>query len=278
MMTTATSPDIAESLAAACTTGSARLARLLAPLAGAAVQAEPGSATAAAAQPWGEQLNGPCLAWAMETEQQALLALLPLADGLLLHNAQGSEETVEALKKVTRELHHCALPTGFESRGTRAAMVPSGATLLHEAKLSAEAAALPIALAAADSRAATLWIVGFAQRADVLGTAGLYLGTGMRSKPRGKRMSQVPNYVRSLLRIDLSITVTLAAKKLPVADIMELAPGAMIQFDKPCEEQLEMEVNGRSVGRGEAVKVGDKFGIRLTSLILPGERLVALGG
>lgn len=86
------------------------------------------------------------------------------------------------------------------------------------------------------------------------------------------RVENLPIYTRSLLHIEVPVTVTLAAKKQPVGKIVELAPGSIIQFDKSCEEMLDLEVGGQVVGQGEAVKVGDKFGIRLTSLIMPLER------
>jgi flagellar motor switch/type III secretory pathway protein FliN len=50
-----------------------------------------------------------------------------------------------------------------------------------------------------------------------------------------------------------------------------------LQFEKSCEELLDLEVNGQAVAVGEAVKVGDKFGIRVTSMILPEERFLPIG-
>lgn len=88
----------------------------------------------------------------------------------------------------------------------------------------------------------------------------------------------LPGYAKSLLRIRVPVIVTLAAKKQPVGRILELGPGSIIQFDKSCEEMLEMHVNHQLVGEGEAVKVGDKFGIRLTSLVVPGERFKPVRG
>jgi flagellar motor switch protein FliN/FliY len=82
----------------------------------------------------------------------------------------------------------------------------------------------------------------------------------------------LPSYGKSLLRIKVPVIVTLAAKRQPLGRIVELGPGSIIQFDKSCEEMLEMHVNDQIVAEGEAVKVGDKFGIRVTSLVVPGER------
>lgn len=92
------------------------------------------------------------------------------------------------------------------------------------------------------------------------------------SGPDASLFPVLPGYAKSLLRIKVPVIVTLAAKKQPVGRIVELGPGSIIQFDKSCEEMLEMHVNEQLVGEGEAVKVGDKFGIRLTSLVVPGER------
>ncbi len=83
-------------------------------------------------------------------------------------------------------------------------------------------------------------------------------------------------YSRSLLKVEVPVTVTLAAKKQPVSKIVELVPGSIIQFDKPCDEMLELEVAGQPVAQGECVKVGDKFGLRITSMILPGESFHSL--
>ena len=83
-------------------------------------------------------------------------------------------------------------------------------------------------------------------------------------------------YSRSLLKVRVPVTVTLAAKKQPIGKIIELAPGSIIAFDKSCDEMLELEVSGHRIAEGECVKVGDKFGLRITSLILPDEEMRSL--
>lgn len=90
-------------------------------------------------------------------------------------------------------------------------------------------------------------------------------------KPRATEAS-LPTYARSLLRIKVPVIVTLAQKRQPLGRVIELGPGSIIQFDKSCEEMLELDVGGRRVATGEAVKVGDKFGLRITSVVLPDER------
>ena len=91
-------------------------------------------------------------------------------------------------------------------------------------------------------------------------------------RPGKPRLGDLPNYTRSLLRIKVPVVVTLAEQRQPLSRIVELGPGSLIQFEKSCEEMLEMSVGGRSIATGEAVKVDDKFGLKITSIVLPGER------
>jgi flagellar motor switch protein FliN/FliY len=87
-------------------------------------------------------------------------------------------------------------------------------------------------------------------------------------------IEKLPNYSRSLLRIKLPVVVTLARKREPVDRIVKLGPGSIIQFEKSCEDTLDMEIGGLPVATGEAIKVGDKLGLRVDSMILPEERFL----
>jgi len=71
---------------------------------------------------------------------------------------------------------------------------------------------------------------------------------------------------KSLLRINSDVTVTLARKSLPVDRILSFVPGVMIQFDKACDTPLSIEIDDRTIARGEVVKVGDKFGVRILEI------------
>jgi len=109
--------------------------------------------------------------------------------------------------------------------------------------------------------------------------APLAPGDAGPSRPARKVESpeQLPTYARSLLHIKVPVMVTLAEKRQSLSRILEFGPGAIIQFDKSCEDPLCLEVGGQPVALGEAVKVGEKFGLRITSMILPGERFRSVG-
>lgn len=89
-------------------------------------------------------------------------------------------------------------------------------------------------------------------------------------------LRRLPIYARSLLHVKVPVVVTLATKKESVSDILNLGPGAILQFTKSCEEPLDLSVGSRPIAKGEAVKVGEKFGLRIMSMLLPSDRYITL--
>jgi flagellar motor switch protein FliN/FliY len=87
-----------------------------------------------------------------------------------------------------------------------------------------------------------------------------------------QRLTQLPSYARSLLRIRVPVLVTLAQTRQPTSRVLDLAPGTILHFSKPCDEPLTLSVGNCDVAVGETVKVGDKFGLRLTSMVMPEEK------
>ena len=90
-------------------------------------------------------------------------------------------------------------------------------------------------------------------------------------------LRRLPNYARSLLKVSVPLSVTLASKKQRLSDITQLVPGSILQFDKSCDEMLELRVANETIAVGEAVKVKDNFGLRVTCMTLPSERFQSIG-
>lgn len=88
----------------------------------------------------------------------------------------------------------------------------------------------------------------------------------------------LPTYTRSLLKIQVPVVASLATTNLPVGRILEIGPGSIIQFDQSCEQPLSLAVGDNPFAVGEAVKVGEKFGIRITSMVMPEERFWSVRG
>lgn len=93
---------------------------------------------------------------------------------------------------------------------------------------------------------------------------------GMQSKTFSK--DDLPGFSHSLLRVCLPVAVVLARKREPIKKILELGVGSIVQFDKSCDEMIELEVDKTLVASGEAVKVGEMFGLRISAIHLPQER------
>jgi flagellar motor switch protein FliN/FliY len=72
---------------------------------------------------------------------------------------------------------------------------------------------------------------------------------------------------RGLLRIRVPIQLTLASQRKSIQEIIELGPGSIVKFEKTFDEPLELQVNDRTIAHGEVVKVGDKFGVRISGLV-----------
>ncbi len=77
------------------------------------------------------------------------------------------------------------------------------------------------------------------------------------------------NYRERVLNLKAPVSVTLARKRVPLNGVLDIVPGTMLMFDKTCDELLELEVGGHPIATGEAVKVGDKFGLRIRTLGAP---------
>lgn len=81
-------------------------------------------------------------------------------------------------------------------------------------------------------------------------------------------------YCRSVLHVEVPVVVTLASKRMPIDQVLKLVPGVMIQFEKPCDSPMTLELGGTAIARGEVVKIGDKFGIRISEIVRPAERFI----
>ena len=63
--------------------------------------------------------------------------------------------------------------------------------------------------------------------------------------------------------------VEIGRRRMPLAEVLGWEPGTMIELTKPADEELELRVNALPVAKGSAVKVGEKFGLRVQRTSLP---------
>lgn len=84
------------------------------------------------------------------------------------------------------------------------------------------------------------------------------------------------NNLDLILDIPLRVTVELGRSRMVVSELLNLGQGSVIELNKLAGEPMEILVNDKLVARGEAVVVNEKFGVRLTDIISPKERVEQL--
>ena len=71
-----------------------------------------------------------------------------------------------------------------------------------------------------------------------------------------------------VMDVPVSVTVELGRRSVKISDILRLGPGSVLELDKANGEPLDLYVNDRLIARGEAVIVGERYGIRLTEVVI----------
>jgi flagellar motor switch protein FliN len=72
----------------------------------------------------------------------------------------------------------------------------------------------------------------------------------------------------SLLKdVEVEVTLEIGRKRMKIGDLLRLGTGRTLELEKAAGEPLEIVVNGRVIGRGEAIVVGDRYGIRITHIV-----------
>ncbi|MFZ2987623.1 flagellar motor switch protein FliN [Ideonella sp.] len=81
------------------------------------------------------------------------------------------------------------------------------------------------------------------------------------------------NDINMILDIPVQLTVELGRTRIPIKNILQLAQGSVVELDALAGEPMDVLVNGFLIAQGEVVVVNDKFGIRLTDIVTPSERM-----
>jgi flagellar motor switch protein FliN len=81
------------------------------------------------------------------------------------------------------------------------------------------------------------------------------------------------NDINMILDIPVQLTVELGRTRIPIKQILQLAQGSVVELETLAGEPMDVLVNGYLIAQGEVVVVNDKFGIRLTDIVTPSERM-----
>lgn len=250
------------------------------------------AATYSAAKP-PTGFEGPGLAVLLKFGDVGFAVILPEASGLTPAWYGAPDPTGESkLSTLAQELSMLLVPDSLVADHFEARRVEAAVAALTRAGAAADAALVTIEIAGGDKtgQLSLVWPLASPDRvfaapaakdeaapAQEATPAAQAAGQASNGAPppkparRASSFAELPGYSRSLLRIDVPVSVQLAAKKEFVQEVVEIVPGSIIKFDKGCDQLLQMLVGGQLVAEGEAVKVGDKFGFRVTSMVLPNE-------
>ena len=80
-----------------------------------------------------------------------------------------------------------------------------------------------------------------------------------------------------LYDVPLQVSVEVGRARILLKDLLQMGEGYVVELDKLAGEPLDLYVNARLIARGEAVRVGDKFGIKLTEVVSQSDRIKNLG-
>jgi len=92
----------------------------------------------------------------------------------------------------------------------------------------------------------------------------------------GAGTEPLPQGLELLFDVPLDVSVELGRVRMLIKDVLELAPGSVVELDRVAGEPVDLMVNGRLIAKGEVVVVEDNFGIRVTEIMSPADRLSGL--
>lgn len=104
---------------------------------------------------------------------------------------------------------------------------------------------------------------------EVAEAASAAVGGGS-SAPAKKQNSRTIDF---LMDVALQVSVEVGRTRMTINDLLQMGPGSVVELEKLAGEPLDIFINGKAVARGEAVIVNEKFGVRLTDIISPEERV-----
>ncbi len=222
--------------------------------------------------------SGPGLLAIVSGAGGGVAIVIPASSGLLPDWCATPGATDKSkLGALAQELGMLLLPADVPQDDCAARAVPSLADALAAGGLAAEARLVSLPINGGSGAVSIIWPLANPSAAwpNPAEPPAAAEGPPPADKSAsGVSFDRLPHYSRSLLKIRIPVSVELASKMECVQEIVELVPGSIIKFEKGCDELLHMVVGGQRIAEGEAVKVGDKFGFRITGMVMPREHFL----
>ncbi len=132
-----------------------------------------------------------------------------------------------------------------------------------------------------EERMAAEWAAALAEQkpevpesaSEVAGPADTVAPASFANFNAGTAPAAAGNDLNLILDIPVQLTVELGRTRIPIKHILQLAQGSVVELDALAGEPMDVLVNGYLIAQGEVVVVNEKFGIRLTDIVTPSERM-----
>lgn len=276
------SPEIVDSVVAACQAGAEEAASALSRALDGEFSVAVGVSGTYKTESTPDGFDGSGLAVLLKIGDSGAAVILPESSGLLPEWVAAPDVTGESkLNTLAQELGMLLVPEDFMPDDFKAAQVGHLAEALAASGVDESAALVPLEVKQGEQTAELSLIWPLAKPDELLNQSQEQGEEKSTSAPASvskaaapstpKSFEDLPAYTRSLLKVKVPVSVVLAERKQTLKEATEIAPGTLLKFDKACDELLHLCVGDRQVAEGEAVKVGDKFGFRVISMLLPEE-------
>jgi flagellar motor switch protein FliN/FliY len=126
---------------------------------------------------------------------------------------------------------------------------------------------------AKDGISADAWAAALAEQAPAEGTPAAQPARVFQELTPDAFAGAAPGRLDMILDIPVHLAVELGRTKIAIRDLLQLAQGSVVELDALAGEPMDILINGCLVAQGEVVVVNEKFGIRVTDIITPEERL-----
>lgn len=84
--------------------------------------------------------------------------------------------------------------------------------------------------------------------------------------------------IKTILKLEVPVLVMVGECRMHLDDVLSLGPGAIMELERPADSDLILMINNKPIGAGQAVKVGENFGLKISHIESTQDRLTALAG
>lgn len=261
-----------ETILAACSGNAAAIAESLSQCFGKSYRLELGDSNFWSPADIPASLNGPGVMALLAAQSQGLAVLLPESLNLPEWIAHPNDSENARLQTLSMEWSLSLLPPEIEAEKYRTLVVTNLGQALQSMSPAEWAATLEFKVFDDDlspsdpiSSLLVVWPLERPNFEDQIATA----------EPEPTRSPATPlppaDPLARLRHLPIQVSVRLAEKKIPMLQLLSITPGMLITFNKSCEDLLDLYVNNARYCRGEAVKIGENFGLKINQVGVPPE-------